>query len=116
MMQRPPPSSAAHGTLAHDQLQVMRWQERTTYRTRDYLYLMMMEDGIRGEGSDEHPLTTTPSCHYPSQPVPTGGGGQPAAAISKQWREIICEWAYKRKLPKASPEVDTAHHHPYYVC
>ena len=71
-------SSRADRSIAHDQLQVMLWQEVTTYQTTDYL--------------DHHQQQQQPRKRQRQAPSSNVG------AISKQWREVICEWAYKCKF------------------
>ncbi|CAB9516344.1 diatom-specific cyclin [Seminavis robusta] len=72
-----------------DQLQAMRWQEITSYKTFDYVQLSASANASLPLNSGDQTVASDASgLQVPVQPpcLPM---------ISPQWRQVICEWAYK---------------------
>ena len=80
-----------------ERLEVLFWQEITSYRTDDYLGAFRR--------SQVEVLANPPATNNEERVVFTGsstafGIGDDAAGeqIKEHWRDVICEWAYNRKF------------------
>jgi hypothetical protein len=82
-----------------EQLRVMRWQEITSYKTCDYIHLYSHSPNASAAsdiGDALHPATLveqTPTWQGDVSSVPMR-----LPKVSPQWREVICEWAYRCKF------------------
>ena len=80
-----------------ERLEVLFWQEMTSYKTEDYLGAFQKEENL---GDVSRP-SNLPTSRFPTQDATAfglEGGCKSGEHIKEHWREIICEWAYNRKL------------------
>ena len=82
-----------------ERMEVLFWQEMSSYKTEDYLAMFYTQRGTPNlKFSDVH--------HYTAGDEANGalGSGGPMETIKEHWREIICEWAYNCEYQKYPTE------------
>jgi hypothetical protein len=78
-----------------ERLEVLFWQEITCYRTDDYLR------AFHSTPLHDRPPTNRAKTTAIEGGAPFGIAGETASSgeqIKQHWRDVICEWAYNRKL------------------
>lgn len=85
-----------------ERMEVLFWQEMTSYKTEDYLsaFRKNLQDP-RSCAPNFQPATKTSASFGIEDDIASSG-----EQIKEHWRDVICEWAYNRKLRKIVHPLD----------
>ena len=76
-------------------MEVLFWQEMTSYRTTDYLGAF--RKGIEGRADEGIAASNAPATKTCTAFGIENDATSSGERITEHWRDIICEWAYNCK-------------------